>query len=192
MLTLLFSTLFTCSGLLQWLDSSLNLKLRQWPLCFAHLCYAAWADFSQAGAEVEARFDPFLSLTPVAEPHSDHLLLQVETLGYPGYFLRGRFTFLHKAALQSLLSSQAAVWNKIQRWKGERNFIRLNMIEWYVVYFIFYFIYLIVVLLFLFRSFIPILSLYKAAGGKTCCYSSCLWFSLRTWKQTSLSTMAAK
>lgn len=46
--------------------------------------------------------------------------------------------------------------------------------------------YLIVVLLFLFRSFIPILSLYKAAGSETCCYfnmwSSGILFILREHK----------
>lgn len=74
-----------------------------------------WAEFAQTGAEVEAGFDPFLSLASVAEPDSDHLLLQMEAFSYPGYFLGGWLTLFHKAVLQSLLSSQAAVGNKGKR-----------------------------------------------------------------------------
>lgn len=80
--------------------------LNSW--CFIHLRDAVWTDSGQTGAEVQASFDPFLSLPSVAEPDSDHLLLQVEAFGYPGYFLGGWLTFFHEAALQSLLSSQAA------------------------------------------------------------------------------------
>lgn len=69
---------------------------------------AVWTHFGQIGAEVEAGFDPFLPLAPVAEPYSDHLLLQMEAFGYPGYFLGRRLAFLYEAALQSLLSAQAA------------------------------------------------------------------------------------
>lgn len=79
--------------------------LRHWSLCFSHLCDAVWADFGQAGAEVQASFDPFLSLASVAEPDSDHLLLQVEAFSYPGYFLWWWLIFFHKAVFQSLLSS---------------------------------------------------------------------------------------
>lgn len=68
-----------------------------------------WAEFGQTGTEVEAGFDPLLSLASVAEPNSDNLLLQMEAFGYPGYFLGGWLTFFHKAALQSLLGSKAAV-----------------------------------------------------------------------------------
>lgn len=67
--------------------AELNFNLREWSLCFSHLCEAVWADFGQAGAQAEACFDTFLSLASVAEPYSDHLLLQMEPFGYPGYFL---------------------------------------------------------------------------------------------------------
>lgn len=88
-------------------------------MCFAHLCDAVGTDLGQAGAEVQAGFDPLLPLAPVAEPDSDHLLLQMEAFGYPGYFLGGRLTFFHKAALQSLLSSQAAVGREGKRREDE-------------------------------------------------------------------------
>jgi len=78
-------------------------------LCFTHLCDAVWADFGQTRAEVEACFNAFLSLAPVAEPDSDHLLLQMEAFGYAGYFLRGGLTFFNKATLKGLLSSKTAV-----------------------------------------------------------------------------------
>lgn len=84
-----------------------NLELRHRPLCFAHLRDAVRADFAEAGAESQAGFHPLLSLASVAEPHSHHLLLQVEAFGYAGYFLGGWLIFFHKAALQSLLSSEA-------------------------------------------------------------------------------------
>lgn len=80
-------------------------QLRHGSLCFTHLCDAVWTDFGQAGAEVQASFDPFLSLASVAEPDSDHLLLQVEAFSYPSYFLRWWLVFFHKAVFQSLLSS---------------------------------------------------------------------------------------
>lgn len=97
----------------------MNLKLCHWSLRFTHLCDAVWTDFGQTGAEVEAGFDPFLSLASVAEPDSDHLLLQMEAFSYPGYFLGGWLTFFHKAALQSLFSSQAAIGNKEMRREDE-------------------------------------------------------------------------
>lgn len=109
---------------------SLNLKLRHCSLCFTHLCYAVGTDFAQTGAEVQACFDPFLPLTSVTEPHSDNLLLQMKTFGYPGYFLRGRFAFLHEAALQGLLSSQAVVLNKRQGRKSEGIKERISINVW--------------------------------------------------------------
>lgn len=92
-----------------------NFTLGQCSLGFTHLCYAVWADFGHTGAEVEAGFNPFLPLTPVTEPDSDHLLLQMKTFGYTGYFLGGRLTFLHEAALQGLLSSQTAARTERRR-----------------------------------------------------------------------------
>ncbi len=77
--------------------------------CFFSSVRCSLTDFGQTGAEVQAGFDSFLSLASVTEPDSDHLLLQMEAFGYPGYFLRRWLTFFNKAALQSLLSSQAAV-----------------------------------------------------------------------------------
>lgn len=91
-------------------------------MCFTHLCEAVWTDFGQTGAKVKACFDTFLSLSSVTKPYSDHLLLQVEPFGYPGYFLRGWLSFLHKAALQGLLSSEAAVSNEEQ--KPERKILQ--------------------------------------------------------------------
>lgn len=103
---------------LPWEDRSLQTRikyvlwfptdLRQWSLGFIHLRDAVWAHFAQTGTEVQAGFDPFLPLPPVAEPHADHLLLQVEAFGDASYFLRRRLAFLHKAVLQRLLGSKAA------------------------------------------------------------------------------------
>lgn len=111
----------------------LNLKLRHRSLCFTHLYDAVWVDFGQTGAEVEAGFDPFLSLPSVAEPDSDHLLLQMEAFGYPGYFLGGWLTFVHKAALQSLLSSQAGRGKTGER-DEKMNCMKLNIIVRYALY----------------------------------------------------------
>lgn len=102
-----------------------NLELRHRPLCFAHLRDAVRADFAEAGAESQAGFHPLLSLASVAEPHSHHLLLQMEAFGYPGYFLGGWLTFFHKAALQSLLGSEAAGRNKEKR-RGRMSYMKPN------------------------------------------------------------------
>lgn len=100
-------------------------------MCFIHLRDAVWVHFGQAGAEIQASFDPFFSLPSVAEPDSDHLLLQVETFGYPSYFLRGWLTLFHKAALQSLLSSKAA-----GREQGMVNINQMTLnIVWHILYF---------------------------------------------------------
>lgn len=109
----------------------LDLPSRHWSLCFIHLCDAVWVHFGQTGAEIQAGFDPFLSLASVAEPDSDHLLLQVEAFGYPSYFLGGWLTLFHKAALQSLLSAQAA-----GREQGRKNVNQVTLnIVWHILYF---------------------------------------------------------
>lgn len=84
------------------------------------MCDAVWTDFGQTGTQVEACFDPFLTLASVAEPNSDHFLFQMETFGYPGYFLGGRLTFLNKAALQGLFCSKTAV----KKERGENKILK--------------------------------------------------------------------
>lgn len=51
-------------------------------------------DGGGAGAAAAGGVDPLLLLSPVAEPHADHLLLHVELIGYHGNLLRGRFLVL--------------------------------------------------------------------------------------------------
>ena len=87
----------------------MTLRLAHWSLSFAHLRDAVLTEFCQTGTKVKACFNTFLPLASVAEPDSDHFLLQVEAFGYSSYFLRGWLAFLNKAALQGLLSSKAAV-----------------------------------------------------------------------------------
>lgn len=88
---------------------------------FTQLSDAVWTHFGQAGAE--AGFDPFLPLAPITEPHSDHLLLQVEAFCDPGYFLGGWFTFFHKAVLKSFLSAQAGLRIK-QREREKKSLLK--------------------------------------------------------------------
>lgn len=145
-----------------------------WSLCFSHLCEAVWTDFGQTGAQVEACFDSFFPLASVAEPNSDHFLFQMETFGDSGYLLGGWLTFLNKAALQGLFCAKTAVWKesdvKAKFYKtlySEQCSLAPQDTH------------LIVVLLFLFRSFIPILSLYKAEEKQTKKYiwiPACLFF----------------
>lgn len=145
---------------------SSNLELCHCSLRFTHLCYAVRTDFGQTRAEVKAGFNTFFPLAAVAEPNSDHFFLQMEAFGYPGYFLRGWLTFLHKAVLKGLLSSKATEWNKGEgEYKKKRLWVHL--VNGIFCTFDLYNTHLIVVLLFLFRSFIPILSLYKAARNNS-------------------------
>ena len=66
---------------------------------------AAWALFGQVAAEVQTRLDPLLPLAAVAEPHADHLLLQVQTLGHAQDLLGRGLALLDEASLQGLFRS---------------------------------------------------------------------------------------
>lgn len=49
---------------------------------------------SSSAAAAARRIDPLLFLPPIAEPHTDHLLLHVELVSDNGNLFRGRFLVL--------------------------------------------------------------------------------------------------